>query len=150
MTITIECPACQTGFPVDPAKIPAAGVKVRCAVCSEIFRVERPAPEAPAPPVAAPPVAAPPVAPAGFQFGKRDPQEKARRLARVLVSDMITYNPERHTRAIAAGTIEEDFEDEIKKSWSEYVDQIGVELAKSTDYWKDALNDILAGGKSLF
>ena len=38
-----------------------------------------------------------------FSFGRRDPHDKARRLARVLVSDMIMYNPERHSRAIAAG-----------------------------------------------
>ncbi|MCJ7629706.1 MAG: hypothetical protein MUO50_15125, partial [Longimicrobiales bacterium] len=29
-------------------------------------------------------------------FGKRDPMEKAQRLARVLVSDIILYNPDRH------------------------------------------------------
>ena len=41
-----------------------------------------------------------------FTFGKRDPKDKARRLARVLVSDMIMYNPERHERALASGTLE--------------------------------------------
>ena len=91
-----------------------------------------------------------PAAPVGFQFGKRDPHEKASRLARVLVSDMITYNPERHTRAVEGNTIKEDFEDEIEKSWSEYVDQVGAEMAESTDYWKAALNEILAGGKEMF
>ena len=86
----------------------------------------------------------------GFQFGKRDPHEKARRLARVLVSDMITYNPDRHASALAHGTLREDFEEEIDKSWTEYVEQVGTELAESTSYWTDALNDILARGESLF
>jgi hypothetical protein len=86
----------------------------------------------------------------GFSFGQRDPADKARRLARVLVSDMIMYNPERHQRALENGTLEEDFEDEIAKSWKEYVEQVGEEMARGTDYWRDALNDILAKGDEVF
>lgn len=113
-----------------------------------------PEPEAePAPawepePVPEPEAEAAPVT--GFQFGRRDPHEKARRLARVLVSDMITYNPERHARALEGGTLREDFDDEIQKSWSEYVEQVGQDLADSTPYWSEALNEILAKGEPLF
>jgi hypothetical protein len=85
-----------------------------------------------------------------FQFGRRDPHDKARRLARVLVSDMITYNPDRHDQARHNGSVRQDFEDEIQKSWAEYVEQVGPDLAESTDYWRDALNEILAGGEPLF
>ena len=88
--------------------------------------------------------------PAGFQFGKRDPEEKAQRLARVLVSDMIMYNPERHARALENGSLREDFEDEIKKSWEEYSDQVGDEIAESTTFFTDALNEILAKGDDVF
>jgi len=88
--------------------------------------------------------------PATFQFGKRDPQEKAQRLARVLVSDMIMYNPERHDRALAGGTLRDDFDDEIKRSWEEYITQIGEEIALATPYFTDALNDILAKGEQVF
>jgi len=86
----------------------------------------------------------------GFQFGRRDPHEKARRLARVLVSDMITYNPDRHVQALETGTLAQDFDEEIGKSWAEYVEQVGQELAESTSYWRDALNEILAKGEPLF
>lgn len=89
-------------------------------------------------------------APATFTFGKRDPHDKARRLARVLVSDMITYNPDRHARALEAGTLKVDFDEEIEKSWAEYVEQVGSEIAESTSYWTDALNEILAKGEALF
>jgi len=88
--------------------------------------------------------------PTGFQFGRRDPHDKARRLARVLVSDMITYNPDRHAQALARGTLSDDFEDEIAKSWEEYVDQVGRDMAESTDYWTNALNDVLARGEKVF
>jgi hypothetical protein len=63
---------------------------------------------------------------------------------------MITYNPDRHARALEAGTIAEDFDDEIKKSWAEYVDQVGQEMAEGTTFFTDALNEILAGGTPTF
>lgn len=86
----------------------------------------------------------------GFSFGKRDPKDKARRLARVLVSDMISYNPDRHERALANGSIKEDFEEEIQKSWKEYVDQVGEEMANENPFWVEALNDVLAKGEQIF
>jgi hypothetical protein len=86
----------------------------------------------------------------GFTFGKRDPDDKARRLARVLVSDMIMYNPERHEQALTGGTLKEDFEEEITKSWKEYVEQVGGEMAAGTTYWAEALNEVLAKGQQIF
>lgn len=93
---------------------------------------------------------APAPAVGAFTFGKRDPKDKARRLARVLVSDMIMYNPDRHERALANGTLKEDFEEEIQKSWKEYVEQVGDEMARSNDFWTEALNDVLAKGQPIF
>jgi hypothetical protein len=83
-------------------------------------------------------------------FGRRDPKEKARRLARVLVSDIILYNPDRHQRALEFGNLQEEFEDEIQKSWNEYVDQVGEEVANSTNFFNEALNEILCKGEELF
>ncbi|MEX0691650.1 MAG: hypothetical protein WEC54_03285 [Gemmatimonadales bacterium] len=114
----------------------------------------------PGAPVTKPLVAAPaaprPAAPAkpagGFvnPFLAQDPRQKARRLARALVSDMIVYQPEKRQEALAAGNVKTAFEEEIKKSWEEYVDQIGEEIAASTPYWTEALNEILAGGQQIF
>lgn len=108
------------------------------------------APPAPEPDLVVPPPEEPAPAVGSFTFGKRDPKEKARRLARVLVSDMIMYNPERHQRALANGTLREDFEDEIAKSWKEYIEQVGEEMAKENPFWAEALNDVLARGEQLF
>jgi hypothetical protein len=117
--------------------------------------VPPPAPEPAAPsPTPAEKPAASGAAPAGgtFRFGKRDPTDKAKRLARVLVSDMIMYNAERHRSALENGTLVADFEDEIEKSWKEYVEQIGAEIAEGDGkgFWRDALNDILAKGDKVF
>jgi predicted Zn finger-like uncharacterized protein len=126
------------------------------------------APAAPAAP-AAPPAPAAPQAPApapagGSTPGKRltgplrpvnpflvqDPKQKARRLARALISDMLVYHPEKRQQGIRDGTLPQLFKDEIQKSWQEYVEQVGQELAQSTPYWTEALNEILAGGTKLF
>ena len=113
-----------------------------------------PAPPSPAPPPAPSPAPPPPPQPAapagGITFGRRDPHDKASRLARVLVSDMIAYNPDRHQQALDGGTLKEDFEDEIRRSLAEYVGQVGRELADSTDYFEKALNEILARGQQIF
>lgn len=87
---------------------------------------------------------------AAARFGRRDPHDRAKRLARVLVSDMLTYHPARYEEALAEGTLKEHFEDEIRLSWEEYEEQIGTDLAESTDYFIQALNEILARGERLF
>lgn len=83
-------------------------------------------------------------------FLAQDPRQKARRLARALISDIIAYQPEKRQQALRAGTLKQAFKDEIDKSWLEYVEQVGEELANSTPYFTEALNEILAGGQQVF
>ena len=83
-------------------------------------------------------------------FGPQDPETRAKRLARALVSDIVVYNPEKWEEARNAGTLRKEFRDEILKSWDEYVEQVGEGMAKKTPYFRDALNAILAEGKSVF
>jgi L-amino acid N-acyltransferase YncA len=75
---------------------------------------------------------------------------KARRLARALVSDIVAYFPDRQREGIQKGSLKVLFREEIKKSYEEYVEQVGKEFAESTSHFRDALNDILAGGMSIF
>ena len=259
--MNVTCPNCATVYRVDPAKVPEAGVRARCAVCSAVFAVQRegqparapepvaapadasgaaavvsspgpemaraepapseppraepapaarptapvaprpvaapvappaapgvsaPRPAAPARPTASAPAAPPPPAPpppsaapspsasaapppsapaapppsrqapppAGARpvnpFLSQDPALKARRLARALISDMVVYHPAKRQEGLRDGTLKELFEEEIKKSWEEYSEQIGRELADSTGYFREALNEILAGGRQIF
>ena len=83
-------------------------------------------------------------------FMVQDPKQKARRLARALISDMLVYHPEKRQQGIRDGTLPQLFKDEIEKSWQEYVEQVGAEMAQSTPFWTEALNEILAGGNKLF
>jgi predicted Zn finger-like uncharacterized protein len=125
-----------------------------------------PVPPAPVPPIAAaasvaPPQAVPSPAPPQQQpgagspprppvFGSRDPNARAQRIARALVSDIVAYHPKRRDASLAAGTLRTDFREEIMKSWEEYVAQVGLDLAKSTPYFRNSLNEILAGGQQIF
>jgi hypothetical protein len=83
-------------------------------------------------------------------FLANDPNAKAKRLARALVSDICAYFPQKRDEGLRNGTLKQLFREEIKKSYEEYVDQIGREFAESTTHFQDALNDVLAGGKKLF
>lgn len=83
-------------------------------------------------------------------FLSKDPALRAKRLARALVSDIVAYHPARHAEGLREGTLKTLFRDEIKKSYEEYVDQVGREFASSTTHFQDALNDVLAGGKKMF
>lgn len=83
-------------------------------------------------------------------FLANDPNARARRLARALVSDIVTYFPEKHREGLAHNTLPLLFKEEIKKSYEEYREQVGVDFAESTTHFQDALNEILAQGGKVF
>lgn len=164
--MNLSCPECETIYRVDPDRIPPGGTAARCRECDATFRVDADlGPTAPGERVTARP-AAPAAEPAGAPaagpalaaeepegapaFGPQDPETRARRLARALVSDIKVYHPERWDESVRAGTLRSDFRDEIVKSWEEYVEQVGEKMAKATPFFRDALNDILAEGERVF
>jgi len=83
-------------------------------------------------------------------FLRSDPVTRAKRLARALVSDMVAYQPAKRADGLANGTLKQLFRDEIRKSYDEYVEQVGREVAESTAFFQDALNEVLAEGKQVF
>ena len=106
-----------------------------------------------APSTAAPSSASRPAPPARTPinpFLANDPNAKARRLSRALVSDLVTYFPQRREEGLREGNLRDLFQEEIKKSYEEYIDQVGKEFADSTTHFKDALNEILAAGQKVF
>jgi len=148
--------------PVAPA---AAAPRPMMPSAPAVAGVAPPRPAAPArpqqpPPPAASPAPPPParasVAPPGpggrpaNPFLSQDPSLKARRLARALISDIVVYHPAKRQEGIRDGNLKELFEEEIKKSWEEYTEQVGREVAESTGFFREALNEILAGGRQVF
>ncbi len=83
-------------------------------------------------------------------FLARDPSLRAKRLARALVSDMVAYYPAKHSEGLEKGTLKELFRDEIKKSYDEYVAQVGADFARTTTHFQESLNEVLGAGKKIF
>ncbi len=262
--MTVSCPECRSVFRVDPAKVPATGVRARCSVCGGVIAIAggtlpvsvtpmgapalpggisratpvaaaslpsgakrtpaappvrmptpirppsavgMPTPARPATPAAPPvvfPIAAraatpaavaavPPAAPSPVAtatpmgsatvgatsvamatppapapavppaaptpsaarapinpFLRADPSQRARRLARALVSDLVAYHPQKREEGLRDGTLRQLFREDIKKSYEEYVEQVGRDIAESAPHFQEALNDILAGGRRIF
>ena len=101
--------------PVAPAPAPA--------------RVARPAPSAPAPAAAAPPAArvAAPAAPAAAAAPApaASPEvEKAQRLARIIVSDVILYNAEKFEAAVRAGNVVNALSAELEEGYSLFASRV--------------------------
>lgn len=114
---------------------------------------------APIPSASNPPASAPQASPSGSPAAARspinpflanDPHAKAKRLARALISDLVTYFPQKRQDGLRDGTLKQLFKEEIQKSYEEYVAQVGKEFAESTPHFQDALNDLLAGGQKAF
>lgn len=63
---------------------------------------------------------------------------------------MVAYQPQKRDEALRQGTLKQVFREEIKKSYEEYLDQVGKEFAEGTTHFQDALNEILSGGQKLF
>ncbi len=142
---------------------PAASARVTAAATVAPSPTPSPTPStASAAPASSGPATPPPAAPAAAAPGEgaprrpvnpylsNDPGQKARRLARALVSDLIAYHPQKREEGLRAGTLKQLFRDEIRKSWEEYVEQVGAQVAESTPHFQDALNDLLAGGRKVF
>lgn len=63
---------------------------------------------------------------------------------------MVAYHPQKREEGSRNGTLKQLFREEIKKSYEEYVEQVGREFAESTTHFQEALNDVLAGGQRIF
>lgn len=77
-------------------------------------------------------------------------RERAKRLARVFVSDLLVYNQEKRDQGLANGDLMTVLGAEIKKAWEAYKEKIGTGVVESSDYFREALNEILADGQKIF
>jgi len=136
----------RSGAPAEPAPAPPPPPAVPAAAAP----ATRAEPAASAGKAASTSTTSAPASGAFRFFGPQDPHQRARHLARALVSDIVAYYPDRLEKSRAAGTLREEFREEILKSWEEYVLQVGAEFARETDHFQTALNDILARGEKVF
>lgn len=77
-------------------------------------------------------------------------RDRSKRLARVFVSDILIYNKDKRDKALANGDLMTVFGPEIKKAWEAYKEKVGPDLPESSQYFREALNEILADGRKIF
>jgi len=169
----IQCQGCAAKYFLPEDRVPHDPLKVSCPKCKAVFTlIPRQAPvgvaAAPEAPEGATAPAIEPVAPpsppaeatpaetktpkkkSGRKLKGNSKDDRAKRLARVLVSDILWYNREKRDQALQDGTLMATLSEEIKKSWELYKEKVGPEVAQSTNYFKEALNEILADGQEVF
>ncbi len=81
---------------------------------------------------------------------KMKQHRKAERLGRSLVKDIYIYHKDKVEQGRRDGTLVQLLGEEIKKSWKFYKRQVDPEVLKERNYFKDALNEIIAEGKEVF
>ncbi len=86
----------------------------------------------------------------GMAQEERKAHEDAIRFAKALVSDIWMYNREKVDQGLKDGTITQLLGDEIKKSYKTYKMRVSPEIVNGTNYFKEALNQIIGKGKKLF
>lgn len=59
---------------------------------------------------------------------------------------MVVYHPAKRREGVQNASLKRLFDEVIRKSWEEYVDQVGKDVTESTPLFHEALNEILAGG----
>jgi hypothetical protein len=74
--------------------------------------------------------------------------EEARRLARLLVTEIKLYNEEKVREAREAGDLYDQLRDDIERSRRIYEERIDDEVRTDTDYFQEEVERILAGGDS--
>ena len=81
---------------------------------------------------------------------KQKKHRKAERLGRSLVKDIYLYHKDKVEQGRRDGTLVQLLGEEIKKSWKFYKRQVDPEVLQERNYFKDALNEIIAEGKEVF
>jgi predicted Zn finger-like uncharacterized protein len=169
--VRVRCPQCQAVFQLDGARPDVAADTPPAAPAPDLepMTAAQPANDTPptagqngaatlgaapaaaaAPSPAAEPSAAVAVEDAPSSPTRRRSRDKARMLARALVSDILVYNRDLRDKALEEGNLLEALGGEIKKSWELYKEKVGDEAANGTTHFRDALNEILADGERIF
>lgn len=128
----VSCPKCGKKYSVPDEKLGDTPRRLRCRSCSEVFSVSAPGTRETHEPV------------------EEDSVTRARRLARVLASDMVIYNKDLVEKARREGNLPEVMGTEIERSWQLWKSRFPAESQGRPEVFRTALNDILANGKPVF
>jgi hypothetical protein len=77
----------------------------------------------------------------------KSPQERARRLARLIVGDLILYHKEKIAEGIQNDTLFDLLEQELREARAYYEKSVEPAVRAETDYFNQAVVDILVKGR---
>lgn len=166
--MVVRCPKCETKLKADTERARQKGARFKCPKCATVFAIaaesltkaatpvwDRPA--APARPTPSGEDSAQKQAPfpsrmdkaeSGKTAGSHDKAgeeiEKARRLARTILSDISLYNANVVDDAVRNDTFFDILGDEIREGVKLYNSRIPAEVRKTGDYFKEAAQEFLA------
>jgi response regulator RpfG family c-di-GMP phosphodiesterase len=72
---------------------------------------------------------------------------KARRLARIIVSDIVLYNQDKVEEGVSNGTFFDILADDISEGRALYIRRVSEEIRKSTSYLEDGFEELIAKKK---
>ena len=79
---------------------------------------------------------------------RKDPHERAKRLARLIVGDIVLYNQEKIVQGIKNDSLFELLGDELAEGRKYYEKNVDPAVASQTDYFNQAIVDILVKGRA--
>ena len=78
---------------------------------------------------------------------RKDPHERAKRLARLIVGDIVLYNQEKIAQGIIDDSLFQILEEELAEGRRYYDKHVDPKVAGQTDYFSQAIVDILVKGR---
>lgn len=78
---------------------------------------------------------------------RTDPHERAQRLARIIVGEIVLYHKDRIVEAIKNDTLFESLERELEEGRRYYEKNVDPSVCAQTDYFDRAVVDILVKGQ---
>ena len=133
----VRCPDCRTEYDVTPAERLESGTRVRCPRCRAVFGLPAPVPAGGVPTPGPRP-----------RSRIADPM-LARRLARAMLSEIVLNRRGERDLALESGTVLTRFGPAIAAAYRIYGDKVASELPGSRRIFRDAVNDILGGGRPI-
>jgi hypothetical protein len=77
----------------------------------------------------------------------KDPHERAKRMARLIVGDLVLYNKEKIAEGIRDDTLFDVLEHELREGKEYYEKNVDPKIRAESDYFNQALVDILVKGR---
>ena len=78
----------------------------------------------------------------------KDPHERAKRLARLIINDIVLYNQDKVVDGIKNDTLFQILEDDLTEGRKYYDKNVDPAVAAQTDYFNLAIVDVLVKGRA--